>query len=580
MIVSHSSPRGLTPRPAHGVPSAGRPRHRPAGGAERSGIGRARPPWIRWAAALLVLVALTGHGARGAEASDVAPALAPSTPNILVIMADDLDTHTLETLLKLGFLPHIERYIVKRGYRFTQSFVTNSLCCPSRATFLTGKYSHNHNVLTNDLPDGGVSALDDGSTIATLLQGAGYRTGHVGKYLNRYGVNWAAEETKPESPHYVPPGWNSWQALKDLSTYNVYHYWMSLYDDRTDQARRARVRWYGDQPEDYQTNVLAQRAARFIAESRLYFPNKPIFLTVTPLAPHVELFTIAATGKDEYQDIWRWYIRANPKDEVEKPLRWNFIFNALPLLSQNKPSFNEPSDVLPRPEMTPADIDALTWQYRTRFASMLAVDDLVGTVASALGSDLARTVIVFTSDNGFLYGEHRMAEKLVAYEESVRVPLYVAMPGVSGPIDVSAIVLNNDIAPTLAALASAVPPAADGTSLVGFLAGQTPPFWRKRFLAEHWGSDSVFDVPTYAAVRTGPAEPYPDRLYVEYYADTADPDRATAFELYDLRQDPYQLENEYGKPGRSPETAYLREQLATLKSCGMPDKARCQEVER
>src|SRR3954468_6933919 len=126
---------------------------------------------------------------QAAEPSD--PIQLPLKPNLVVIMADDLDTHILDTMLRLKLLPNIQQAIVQHGFRFSQSFVTNSLCCPSRSTYLSGQYSHNHGVHRNDPPNGGVEAFDDGSQgatrLASLLQRAGYRTAHVGKYLNNYG---------------------------------------------------------------------------------------------------------------------------------------------------------------------------------------------------------------------------------------------------------------------------------------------------------------------------------------------------------------------------------------------------------
>lgn len=229
-------------------------------------------------------------------------------------MADDLDVHTVEALLAMGFLPNLQTYVVGRGVRFAQSFVSNSLCCPSRSTYLSGRYSHNHGVLRTNAPNGSVTAftdpnpfdpfpLGDRSTVATWLRAAGYRTAHVGKYLNGYGSFAMAAATSPLNPHYVPPGWNRWEALIDPSTYDVYGYWMSMYDDLIHVDRRGRLRppcpapgASVDRPPHcepgknyYQTTFLAERAASVILEAKIFFPTQPLFLTVTPLAPHVEL---------------------------------------------------------------------------------------------------------------------------------------------------------------------------------------------------------------------------------------------------------------------------------------------------
>jgi Sulfatase len=130
-----------------------------------------------------------------------APALAQQKPNVLFILTDDLDTALLQAGLDAAIYPHLKRVLIDAGTRFTESFVSNSLCCPSRATYLSGQYSHNNGVFSNSGPFGGFTSFDDSSTLATWMLGAGYRTGHVGKYLNGY-----------KDYRYVPPGWTTWNA--------------------------------------------------------------------------------------------------------------------------------------------------------------------------------------------------------------------------------------------------------------------------------------------------------------------------------------------------------------------------------
>jgi arylsulfatase A-like enzyme len=526
----------------------------------------------------LALVALLSLGLATAcaESTPAAPPTArqedalTAKPNLVVIMTDDLDVHTLKVMLDYGLMPHFQEHILGRSVRFANAFVTNSVCCPSRATFLTGQYSHNNGVLTNYAPNGAVSALQDGKTLATWLKAAGYRTGHVGKYLNGYGIQ--GENPQPGShpafdANYVPPGWDDWQGLVDLSTYRVFNYQVS--DNGT-------VVSYGSDPLDYQTDVLALRARDFIEESEAQDAT-PFFLAVMPLAPHVESFPEDPTWADEQQDIWRWYIRPDPKDYTEKPQTMNTIAG-IPLWPALKPSFNEEVFTdkplwmqLSRPRLTTEDIAYLTRQYRSRLGSMVSLDDLIGTVAQTLQAkgELENTVLVFTSDNGFLYGEHRLAEKLAIYEESIRVPLYVRMPGMTAPSTVEALVLNNDLAPTLAALAGATPDlSVDGRSLVPFLQGMPPASWRKRFLVEHWGSgDLTFDIPTYFAVRTGPtALAAPDMVWTEYRGWDGS---AFAWEQYDLRTDPLQLDSLHAStsPARVDQRATLQYWLNQLRPC-------------
>src|SRR6188508_3242983 len=144
------------------------------------------------------------------EIAEETKAIIPGTrPNIVVIMTDDLDYHTMDIMLAQGLAPNIKQYMVDEGTVFTNSFVSNSLCCPSRATLLTGQYSHNNGVLGNGLGDDGgpeITNLNESSTLATWLQASGYRTGHIGKYLNGYGTK-KDTTTLQYQEEYVPPGW-------------------------------------------------------------------------------------------------------------------------------------------------------------------------------------------------------------------------------------------------------------------------------------------------------------------------------------------------------------------------------------
>ncbi|MGI0015987.1 MAG: sulfatase-like hydrolase/transferase, partial [Nitrososphaera sp.] len=189
-------------------------------------------------------------------------------PNIVVIMADDLDQRSLDILLQEGLMPKLKQHVIDKAVTFSESFATYPLCCPSRATFLTGQYPHNHNVWSNSLPLGGVTKLNDSSTLATWLQESGYYTAYVGKYLNRYGLD--TDQT------YIPPGWNDWQATVGSSTYWMYSY--------TVNDNGALVK-HGTAAGDYQTDVLGERSVQVINE-RESSDSTPFFLYINPLAPH------------------------------------------------------------------------------------------------------------------------------------------------------------------------------------------------------------------------------------------------------------------------------------------------------
>ena len=476
-------------------------------------------------------------------------------PNIVVIMADDLDVPTLQVALARNLMPHLQSHIVARAHAFGNSFVTNSLCCPSRATFLTGQYTHNHRTLTNFSPTGGITAFDDRSTIATWLQGGGYRTGYVGKYLNGYGqyvdVNRdGLINTKDRT--YVPPGWNDWQALLDPGTYQMYGY--RINDNGVHVS-------YGYASTDYQTDVLAKRAEEFIRESAAGFTDKPFFLYVSPLAPHDEIGLF--TSSSRYSDVWRWRIQPAQRHAGS-------VSASLPLL----PSFNE-ADVLDKPPwvqqwplLTSTDIFYKQWKERSRLAAMRSFDDMIGVVVNALRETrrLDNTVLVFTSDNGWHFGEHRLGGKMTAYEETIRVPLFIAFPQAATSRTIDKVVLNNDLAPTFAEIGQVMPGIpVDGRSLLPLVNDPSQP-WRKRFLIEHYKSiDHMMEIPTYAAIRTAVIDTEtPNQLWVEYE------DAARSREYYDLSIDPSQMESLHNDPSplRGTQRAILQQRLAALKSCG------------
>jgi N-acetylglucosamine-6-sulfatase len=514
------------------------------------------------------------HRAEAATTATVNALGGLGKPNIIVIMTDDLDVGSLETLLAMpsdlpdrdSMMPFLKKYFVEEGITFTESFVTNSLCCPSRATYLTGKYPHNHRVLANIGPVGGSKRLDDRSTLATWLD-ATYWTGHIGKYLNGYG-EWNERHprynpTQP-APHpsaeqtYHPPGWDRWYGLIEPYSYQMYGYRMN---------ENGVIRTYGTAPEDYQTDVLSRLAQAFIADALAHRADQPFFLSLAPLAPHVEVNTAT---RDPDSTTWEASVRPAPRhlDTISLPLVPPY---------ERKASFNE-ADISDKPLQVPLldlkDRLQLRRQYRTRLEAMRAVDDLLGDLATALGPQIENTVLIFTSDNGYLLGEHRLNGKAAPYEPSIRVPLHIRLPqkyiqelGGSGYARrvSSALVVNNDLAPTIAELAGVAAPGVDGRSLLPALqaamSGSVPSPWRRRFLVEHWWRGYQLDFPTHAAVRTGSLAATPNVLYVEYY----DEFNAVVFrEFYDLNRDKDQLQS-------TPKTVTARAQAAVLQSlrkCG------------
>jgi N-acetylglucosamine-6-sulfatase len=438
-------------------------------------------------------------------------------PNVVVLMTDD------QTLESMRVMPGVRRTLAERGTMFSRSFVSFSLCCPSRATFLTGQYAHNHGVVGNRPPTGGYGALEAAETLPVWLRRAGYLTMHVGKFLNRYGMD--------GPPTDVPPGWDEWHASVDPLTYEYYG---------TRLNENGALRTY---PADYSTDLYARRAEELIA--RAPARGGPFFLSVGFLAPH-------AGGPPEADDPASLATPTPARRHRDR-------FAAAPLPAAVRAAAAEadlsdkPSFLRERPPIGPAEAEAIEENYRQRLESLLAVDEAVVSIVDALrdSGELARTLVIFTSDNGFFHGEHRMAsEKMLAYEPSIRVPLILRGPGVPAGVERRQLVTNADLAPTIldVAGASATKPQ-DGTSLLPLLAD--PGRGRDRDLLLE--GPEGFTVDSYRALRT-------DRyLYVRYATGER--------ELYDLRRDPLELRSLHDDPSHERLEGELARRLRALSEC-------------
>ncbi len=520
---------------------------------------RAKASIARAAAVVLAIAGLAGPAAALATDDGLAAEAATTRPNVVVVLADDLDSHSLTRMVGLGLMPQLKSWVMDPGTQFTSSFVTTSWCCPSRATLFTGQYSHNHKVFTNSRPLGGVHRFDDSSSLATWLQQGGYRTGLVGKYLNNYGADNDAT-TPVDDVGYVPPGWNDWQGLMDqaadgLRAFRMYGY--TINDNGT-------LVKHGTAPADYQTDVLARRARQFIDEAEAINDARPFFLLVAPTAPHLEEPAPVQSGCSD--TAWDHSIRPAPRHAgtlpggVQVPRTANF----------NEPDVKDkPGWFQHVPALTTQDIGCLNRQYRDRLLSLRALDDLVGTLVDALqaNGEWSRTVFVFTSDNGFFYGQHRLTDKVLGYEESIRVPLYIRAPGYPAQSTARA-ALNNDLAPTVAEFAGITPRLpVDGRSLLPLLRNPFEPDWRKRFLVEYLGTVETSRVPPrapFSAVRTtnlSRATP-PNQVYVEWR------DGVGSVEFYDLATDRYQVASRHADPASASVRNMLSGWLGQLRNCG------------
>jgi len=393
-------------------------------------------------------------------------------PSVVVILADDLDVPTTERM------PRLQQF-AQAGLSFTRFYAAQPICAPSRASILTGQYSHNHRVLDNEPPSGGFPAFraSESATIATWLKGVGYRTSLVGKYLNAY--------ARDAGEGYIPPGWDDWHGhLSALEDGRYYNYWAN---DNGNVVR------HGSKPEDYSADVETGQAVDFI-KAEAGNPG-PIFLYLAPESPHVP-----ATYADRHGGEFHYE------------------------LAPRGPSFNSSNE--PGQEaMSAADVERLDELQRWRLRSLSSVEDMLDAVLQALAQTgrLDKTYVLFTSDNGLLMGQHcGFAVKADFYEETMRVPLYVRGPGVTaGTTD--SLTLNIDLAPTLLELAgAAIPDSVDGRSLAGFLRGKPPSSWRSE---------------AYVELYTGPDLQYALRSAGSLWSES------DQIRVYDMLADPYQLKN-------------------------------------
>jgi N-acetylglucosamine-6-sulfatase len=461
---------------------------------------------------LLFVAGCSGSEASVAETSQGEEAEAPvDRPNIIFILTDDLDSASVQKM------PQITSLLADQGTSFDDAFVSHSLCCPSRSTILTGLYDHNHNVLSNKPPDGGFEKfLSEGheeDTIGVGLQGAGYQTAFFGKYLNGYPVG---------DPTHVPPGWDEWYGKLDGQ--KLYNYGINENGEEVS---------YGSETEDFFTDVLAGQTTDFI--ERAAPDSRPFFMYVAPTAPHGP-----ATPAERHKGAF----------SEEEPYR--------PPSFDEKDVSDKPSQIRDTEPISEEDASKIDDRYRQRLESMLAVDDMVGSLIQELetAGELDNTFIFFTSDNGFEQGEHRLQKgKNQAYEESSHVPLLVRGPGVPAGVKTEKLAVNTDFAPTFADLAGAEF-RADGRSLVPALAENQDPSWRTSVLLERLPTQSG-----YRAVRTE------THKYVEY--NNGDK------ELYDLRADPYELDDIYD----SADPALLEDLKARLEALKNCSEEGCREAE-
>ncbi len=381
-------------------------------------------------------------------------------PNVLVIETDDMRWDDLR------WMPNVRRLLQRRGLSFENSFAPYPLCCPSRSSFLSGQYTHNHHVYTH-LEPYGFAAFPDRRSIATVLQGAGYQTGLVGKYLNGYGEQYL--RSGGSSLNYVPPGWDQWYAGSDhLWDYDDPNHGGGTYSyDHLVQNINGEIHSF---PGQYSTDVVAEQAREVI--TGFSKTRDPWFVWWTPTAPHhglpVEPDDPLPTRRQD-GEFTSWDTPGRP-DWVKGRFdsRITHGSGTPPSGSAEKNIKDKPNYLRRQPELAPAEKDAETEVTRQRAESLYALDVQIRRTYAHLRKigQLENTVIAFTSDNGYYLGEHRKRTgKINLHEPSLRVPLLIAGPGVPHGRRYDP-VTTVDLAPTLAAYAGTRMNRADGTSIL------------------------------------------------------------------------------------------------------------------
>ncbi|MEX0755168.1 MAG: sulfatase [Actinomycetota bacterium] len=432
--------------------------------------------------------------------------------NIILILTDDQRWDSLWAMAA------VQQRLGAPGVTFSNAYVVNPLCCPSRASILTGLYSHHTNVWRNTPPHGGYPSFDPRSTVATWLQDAGYRTALVGKYLNGY-----------EDPSVVPPGWDEWFAFLTGSSEGFGGSYRGF--DVSNNGHEQR--FGGDEP-SYSLDVLERRSLELIRTTR----ERPLFLYLAVPTPHSPTIPAPEHAKDFLSGLQPHRPpNFNEEDVSDKP-RW--VQRQRPL---NEQGIAEHVD----------------GRQRKNMQTLLSVDEMVGRIVAAIDrqGELEESLIVFASDNGLFWGEHRLRTKLAPYEEAIRIPLVVRYDAaVADPASrEDRLALNIDFAATFAEAAGLRLEGDDGASLLPLLRGEAPA-WRERFVVEHLGPEIGLRprVPTYCGVH---GERW---VYVRYVTGEE--------ELYDLQLDPFQLENLADDP------AYVEqlrtERAAMVRGCRPP----------
>jgi arylsulfatase A-like enzyme len=506
----------------------------------------------------------TSSSAATATGSAGARAAVDQRPNIVMIVVDDMRDDELQ------YMPRTRRLLGGRGVRFLNSFAPYPLCCPARASYFTGQYTHNHAVYSTEKPYA-FPALKDGSTLATWLQDAGYATVMLGKYMNGYGFMPEPGKKNGNSRRYVPPGWTNWRASFEHGFRRNGRFFGGTYN-YTNTTLSRDGQGYENYRGRYQTDVFGELSDRIIA--RRSPARKPFFLYASYAAPHhggprePDDPGIVRNVRGERQ---RFVDPARP-DWVRG--RYDRVIKAAPGAYWRDPDpSDKPEYLRPLLRLTRAEKKAMRESARQRAEALYVVDKAVGRTVRALkdSGELDDTLLIFTSDNGYFLGEQGIRQgKTLPYEPSLRTPLLMRGPGIPAGERRRDPFLSIDFAPTIADLAGATPGIpVDGVSMLP-VARRGDKGWSRAVLTET-GSRGVIretDEAGQALTADDPGERdtrwaigirTPRYLYVSLATDEE--------ELYDINRDPEQYVNLVADPGHAEVLERLRGELARMRAC-------------
>ena len=550
-------------------------------------------------ALLATLVLLLDTRAQAAEVPK-ATVSAKQRPSFVVIQTDD---QTLDQLyasitpaggVPVTAMPYTLADIAEKGITFDRYYDSYPLCTPSRVSMLTGRYSHNNGVKGNVQPNGGYTGFKGRAAythnLATWLQGSGYRTIHVGKFLNGYG------DPPYDSGTDVPPGWNAWHTIVRSDT-NHYFYGYTLNDNGTldgpfGDSGSWETREYGERDDPgcptaptngkpclYETDVLTRISAEELLGTS---PEQPLYLQLDYSAPHGDFRRPAGP---------------------EPATRHYGSFAGAPFPHSRAQGFNEgnvndkPRFIREAPYISPLEIHTYRTYYQKGLESLRSVDEGVHAIVQTLGAlhRLRNTYILFTSDNGFFYGEHRLVGgKFLAYEPATHLPLLMRGPGIKPNTSTGELASVVDIAPTILELAEVTPDKSiDGRSLVPYM--KDPELRTRRALLyesfvetsdvqQNGGAPETEGTtyarpsratvtplgatasrqPTASASIVAPPKDYEGlRLGPYKYIEWPDGEK----ELYDIEKDPYELNNIVRDRNYFPIRAFMHAQLIRMETC-------------